>query len=319
MTSHSPGPALATEAFETAQQQLFETVGLPATSTFHDLGSPPVRTHVFESGERGEDPPMLFVHGTAAFGAFMAPLMARFPESWTIAFDRPGYGLSGPFAYTEANLRGALTDAMEGVLDGLGIERVDLVGHSMGGHASIRFALERPDRVRRLVLVGAVPGFPGTRPPVPFRLLTVPVLNRVVRRLQPSGEEGVLQTVEIFGERAVIEDHPAFLCANVALAADPKSERAGFTEVNALMWIRGWRSPYRIRPDELQRLRQPTLVIWGEHDPLGSPEDVRDGVASIPDARFETVNAAHIPFLAHAGRCADLIREQRSGDSVDGP
>lgn len=318
MTSDSPTQRRATEAFETAQRWLFEAVGLPATSQYLDLESPPVRTHVFESGEGGEGPPMLFVHGTTAFGAFMAPLMGEFPERRTIAFDRPGYGLSGPFAYTEENLRGTLTGAIGGVLDRMGIERVDLVGHSMGGHGSIRFALEHPDRVRTLVLVGAVPGFPGTRPPVPFRLLTVPLLNRVVRRLQPAGEEGVLQTVELFGEREAIEDHPAFLDANVALAADRKSERAGFTEVNALMSIRGWRSPYRIRPDELRQLRPPTLVIWGENDPLGSPADVGDGIGSIPDVRLETVDAAHIPFLAHAERCADLVREHLNGDSADG-
>ena len=308
-----PGPA----DFEAAQRELIDAVGLSATSRFVDLGNAVGRTHVLESGPPGDGPPLLFVHGTAAFGAFMAPLMAQFHGTRTIAFDRPGYGLSDPFAYTVWNLQRTLTDVVGGVLDELGVERVDLVGHSMGGHAGIRFALAHPDRVRRLVLLGAVPGFPGTRPPLPFRLLTLPLLNRVVQRLQPSGEEGVLEVVEIFGEREAVRERPAFLHANVALDADPKSAEAGFTEVNALMSIRGWRSPHRIRAEELRELAPPTLVIWGDHDPLGGPDDVRDGVASIPNARFETVDAAHIPFLAHAERCAELIREPWGRDAAE--
>ena len=300
--------------FETAQRRLFETYALNHRSRFVHIDKPGVRTHVLEIGTADGDTPFVFVHGTAAFGAFFAPLMGHLSDTRMIAFDRPGYGLSDPFVYTEENLKRTVVDVLEGVLDELGIERVDLVGHSMGGHAGILFGLTHPDRVRRLFLVGSVPAFPGTRPPVPLRLLTVPGLNRLLRRLQKPGEEGVLNIAEIFGEREAIMDHPAFIRAIAAHEADPKAAEAGFSEFNALFSVRGWHPSVQISKNELQDLQPPTTVIWGDHDTLGGPDDVRDGVELIPDVRFESVDAGHIPYLAHPERCARLIREGRDVD-----
>ncbi|WP_436924917.1 alpha/beta fold hydrolase [Halosimplex amylolyticum] len=303
-----------TTDFETAQRRLFEAYGLEPRSRFVDIEKPRVRTHVLETGTAGGDTPLLFVHGTAAFGAFFAPLMGHLGDARMIAFDRPGYGLSDPFVYTKENLQRTVVDILKGILDALGIERVDLVGHSMGGHTGILFGLAHPDKVRRLFLVGSVPAFPGTRPPVPLRLLTVPGLNRLLRRLQKPGEEGVLDIAEIFGERETITDHPAFIRAIAAHEADPKAAEAGFSEFNALFSVRGWHPSVRIGKDELRDLQPPTTVIWGDHDTLGGPDNVRDAIELIPDVRFESVDAGHIPYLAHPEQCAQLIREGRGVD-----
>ncbi|MFB6184850.1 MAG: alpha/beta fold hydrolase [Haloarculaceae archaeon] len=294
--------------FETAQSELFDEAGLDARSQFFELDTQ-VRVHAFETGSADDDLPRIFVHGTGGFGAFFSPLIAQFDAARSIAFDRPGYGLSDPFVYTETNLRRTVVDVIEDVFDELEIERADLVGHSMGGHASILFAVEHPDRVRRIATVGAIPGFPGTRPPVPLRLLTVPILNRVLRRLQKSGEEGVLDIAEIFGERDAIQDYPALVRALAAHEYIPKAAEAGRSEFDALFSLRGWHSSARMSEAELQNLQHPTTVIWGDHDPLGGSDDVRESVKSIPDVRFETVDSGHIPFLTHPEQCARLIRK----------
>lgn len=307
----------ASTRFETAQQDFFDEIGLTATSRVINLETPPIRTHVIESGPREDSQPLVFVHGTAAFGAFLAPLIAQFPGTRTIAFDRPGYGLSAPFEYTEGNLHRTNVDVIDGVLDALDLEQVDLIGHSMGGHASIRFALEHPERVQQITTLGAMPGFPGTHLPLPFRLMTVPLLNRLIQRMQPSGEEGALEIAEILGEREAFEAHPSFVRANAANDADPKAARAGQSEISAISTIRGWRPSFPIRSEELRELRHPTLLIWGENDPIGKPEDVRDGVRSIPQSRFETLGSGHLPYLAHPRRCAQFIRETHSMGSAN--
>lgn len=300
--------------FETAQGRLFDAYGLAPRSRFIDIEEPRARIHVLETGPADGDTPLVFVHGTAAFGAFFGPLMGHLGGTRLISFDRPGYGLSDPFVYTEETLQRMVVDVLEGVLDELGIEQVDLVGHSMGGYSAILFGLAHPERVRRLFLIGSVPAFPGTRPPVQLRLLTVPGLNRLLRRLQKSGEEGVLDIAEIFGEREAITDHPAFIRAIAAHEADQTAAEAGFSEFNALFSVRGWHPSVRIGTDELRDLQPPTTVIWGDHDTLGGPDDVRDGIELIQDVRFETVDAGHIPYLAHPERCAQLIREGREVD-----
>lgn len=313
-TDAGPGGGRDGTGFETAQRDLFEAVGLDVRSRFVDLDHPRVRMHVFETGPPDGDPPLVFVHGTAGFGAFLAPLMARVDGVRMLAFDRPGYGLSGPFAYTEGNFRRTVVDVLAGVLDGMGETQVDVVGHSAGGYAGIAFALAHPDRVRRLVLVGSVPTFSGTRPPVPLRLLTAPVIGRVVRTAQRSGEAGVLDMAAVFGERDAIRDHPALIRTIAAHERDPTSAAAGRSEFGALIAVRGWRPSVRFRAEELQTLRHPTTVVWGDADPLGRPDDVRDGIEMLPDVRFETVASGHIPYLAHPERCARLIQEARARD-----
>jgi pimeloyl-ACP methyl ester carboxylesterase len=292
--------------FETAQGDLFDAVDIATRSRFVD--GPAGRIHVVEAGFPDDQPPVVFVHGTAAFGAFFAPLMTQVEDRRMIAFDRPGYGLSDAFVYTEANVRRTVVDVLLEVLDTMEADRIDLVGHSMGGQTAILFALMHPARVRRLVLIGAVVGFPGTHPPLRIRLLTVPVLNQVIRRLQKSGDEGVLDIAETFGERDAIRNHPAFIRAIAAHEAEPKSAEAGFSEFNALVSVRGWRPSVRLSPDELRSIQPPTTIVWGENDTLGGPDDVRDGVALISDVRFETVDAGHIPFLDHPNRCTALLK-----------
>ena len=296
-------------AFETAQRALFQAVGLEPRSRFVDLETPRVRLHVFETGPPDDDPPMVFVHGTAAFGAFLAPLLAAVEGRRVVAFDRPGYGLSDPFVYTEATVQRTGVDVVDGVLDALGLTRVDLVGHSLGGHAGILFAGAHPERVRRLFLVGSIPAFPGTRPPLPLRVLTVPGVGRLVQRLQKSGEAGVLDIAEMFGERDAIERYPELIAAIAAHEADPKSANAGRSEFGALISPLGWRASVRLTDDDLRRVTTPTTVVWGDHDPLGPPDVVRAGVETLPNVRFETLEAGHMPYLAHPERCARLLTE----------
>ncbi|MFC6812084.1 alpha/beta fold hydrolase [Natrialbaceae archaeon GCM10025810] len=310
-TTSTPREGRATRDFETAQRRLFEGTDLHTQSRFINLENPRVRTHVFESGPIDDDPPLVFVHGGMLFGAFFAPLMAQFDDTRMIAFDRPGYGLSDRFVYTKGNIRQNASDVIGGVLDELGIERADLVGQSGGGYASIQFALAHPERVRRLILIGAVANFPGTPLPVPFRLMTVPLLNHLLQRLQKPGEEGVLDFLELVGEREAIQRYPALIRAMAAHQDVIQARGAGMSELKAHFSIRGWRASSRIREEELRNIQQPTLAIWGTNDPFGTPEEVRDSIDLIPDVRLETMDSGHAVFLRYPERCAQLIHEMR--------
>jgi len=303
----------STPEFETAQRALFDAVGVEYESSFIDLDRPSVRTHVFEAGDGdGNDPPLLFLHGTAAFGAFLAPLMRELRQYRLIGFDRPGHGLSGPYEFHPDTVRRTTIETVESVLDGLELERVDLVGHSMGAFAGIEFARTHPTRVRTLSLVGSVPMFPGTSPPLPVRLSTTPIVRRVIERFQKSGEAGVLEIADIFGERNSIQEYPALIRAIAAHEADPKARAAGQSEFRSLMTLRGWRPSIALRDEHLETLQTPTTIVWGAHDPLGLPDDVRRGIELIPDVSFTTVEAGHMPFLAHPTTCAEVIRQLRN-------
>lgn len=297
--------------FETAQQRVFDETGIDPQSRFIDLKNPQVRTHVLELGDPDERPPLVFLHGAGGFGAFFAPLMAQLHGRRMIAIDRPSWGLSDDFVYTTENLRQTIGNVLVGVLDELGIEQADLVGNSSGGYWSIVFALTHPDRVRRPVLLGGVPTFPGTSPPFPLRAFTAPVLGRVLARLQKPSEENAIEFMEMAGEGETIQRYPALLSLMVAHDRTPRPHTVDVSDVKSVVSVRGWRSATRLREEEVRTVEHSPLFIWGENDFLGTPNDVRTGIELIQGARLETLDAGHGPWLGHPEECARMISELR--------
>jgi pimeloyl-ACP methyl ester carboxylesterase len=103
---------------------------------------------------------VLFTHGYQASRRMWEPQTSDLQDDYrVIAWDLRGHGDSGtpddPAMYSHDLLLGD----MLALLDHLGVERTVLVGHSLGGFASLRFYLEQPARVRALVLFGSGPGY----------------------------------------------------------------------------------------------------------------------------------------------------------------
>ena len=108
----------------------------------------------------GSGPAVLFTHGYQASAAMWEPQRAGLEDAYrVIAWDIRGHGDSGitddPALYSQELMLGD----MLALLDHLDVDRAVLVGHSLGGFASLRFLLSHPDRVRGLVLFGSGPGF----------------------------------------------------------------------------------------------------------------------------------------------------------------
>src|SRR4051794_5399862 len=102
----------------------------------------------------GDGPPLVLVHGFggAAWNfAALAPLLA--PSHRLLIPHLPGHGASS--ALPAAVSLAAYADAVAAVCDAEDARRVDVVGHSLGGAASLRLAVRRPELVRRLVLAAA--------------------------------------------------------------------------------------------------------------------------------------------------------------------
>ena len=177
----------------------------------------------------GSGPPVVLVHGLSGSSRWWRRnIGALTPYRRVYVVDLIGFGASRTrqrFVLAEA--AGYLAQWM----DQLGLERVSLVGHSMGGMIAAELAADAPDRVDRLVLVD-----PAALPLDARRLRHALSLLRELRYLSPS-----------------------FLPVLVADAL-----RAGpltlWRAATALMLA-------DLRP-KLAQIRAPTLVIWGEHDAL---------------------------------------------------
>jgi pimeloyl-ACP methyl ester carboxylesterase len=261
------------------------------------------RVHVIEFGD---GPPMVHLHGTLTSALSHLMIAERMPGTRSYLVDRTGCGLSDPQTYPRSGYRAHARGFVDDVLDGLGVDETVLVGASGGGIWATWYALERPERVRGLVLLGAVPTFPGGRAPLPMRMIATPLIGSVVR-MKKSDRAMMLRIMDAMGEGDSFDDHPDLLESLVAGAHDPVAEAANLAELRALVNIVGIRASMRISPQALRGLTVPTLMIWGVRDPVVPVTQARVVADLISQSRLEELDAGHVPQLRHSDAVASLM------------
>jgi len=201
-----------------------------------------------------------------------------------IAVDLEGQGLSDkpadPAEYTSERMT---AHALE-ILDALGLARVRLVGQSMAGKIAANVALAAPERVERLVLIGAV----GIgRVPGSAMLAHLPL--RTLDLLEPVTARWTFWVVlrRAYGSLARPTEHD--VDEYYAPTVDPNFVRALFLLLREFDWR-------LLTPEELARLTMPVLVIAGTEDHVVTPDRVDRCVARMPDARALVIpQAGHVP------------------------
>jgi pimeloyl-ACP methyl ester carboxylesterase len=284
--------------------------GTPVSTRYVEVGAGN-RAHLLE---RGAGAPVVLLHGTANPAGFFLPLLQELHGVRAIAPDRPGIGLSDPLDLPHDRYRETAVAWVDRLLDTLELDATALVGHSGGGVWALWYALAHPDRVRRLVLLG-VPTLPKTRCPLPIRVVGTPGLGQLLSRLVPPSPESTMRLARAVGEPTSLARHPDLVDLLVAAGRDPANDRAAMAEFRALispfalLSRSGWRRRARVRPDELRQLAMPTLVLWGERDPVGTIPVARAVTELIPDARLEVLPTGHGPWLGEPVRTAAAIME----------
>ena len=232
------------------------------TSRFADAAG--LRLHYHEAGPADPDGlPVVLLHGGGPgasgwsnFGRNLPVFAGRFR---TLLVDQPGFGQSGRPPVT-GNYFTFAADALAGLLKTLGIERVHLLGNSLGGGTAVRFALNYPDRAGRLVLMA--PGGLSLNVFSPDPTEGIKRLSRFAAAPGPSRDKMAaflsimvhdqrLVTDELIDERFAAASDPAALAALASLGAsffDPATADDG------LLWR------------EAHRLRHRVLLIWGRED-----------------------------------------------------
>jgi pimeloyl-ACP methyl ester carboxylesterase len=260
--------------------------------------------HVIEAGE---GPPVVLLHGSSTSSLSHLPLLERLEGVRAINVDRPGFGLSEPVQVARKRFRDAAIRFVDEVMDELNLETSALAGGSMGGTWALWYALARPERVRRLVLLGSAPLLPGTRVPAPLRVMAAPVVGDLLTRLVKPNAKMVVRLMSSMGEKDTIVRYPGLIEALVAAGSDPIASAANLAEIRAIISPFGFRRALRVQPDELRRLAVPTLLVWGDHDPVGAVEAAQATAALIPNAQLELVPAGHVPWLGNPERVAELL------------
>ena len=220
--------------------------------------------------EAGDGLPVVMLHGGGP-GASGVSNYSRNIDSLAEHFrvivpDLPGYGRSAK-CVDQSDPFGYLADMIRGLLDELGVGTACLVGNSYGGAAALRLALDTPQRVGKLVLMG--PGGIGTTRGVPTAGLKS--LLAYYSGDGPSRDklETFIRNYLVY-EGACVPDSliDTRYAASVdpEVVADPPLRRpSGPTALRTL-----WRMDLT-RDKSLKHLQTPTLVLWGRDDKVNRP------------------------------------------------
>lgn len=288
--------------FIEAQRRMLDRYGVEAQSEFVEVPSTGGRAHALVSGE---GPAVVMVSGIGTPGAMWAPLMAELAGFRLFAVDLPAYGLTDTTSGFADDLRRNAVQFLEEVIDGLNLDRPAFVANSLGSLWANWLALDRPRRVAALVHVGCPALALDSSAPLPMRLLSVRPLGQVLTRLQPPSERQVEQLSKMVKEHPLAPELADLLLATERL---PGFRQMFLSTLHALLRLRGSRPQMRLAAEQLARIDQPTLLLWGQDDPFGSREVGERMVETMPTAELHVVGGGHAPWLTRAERIGPIIR-----------
>jgi poly(3-hydroxyalkanoate) depolymerase len=242
-------------------------------------------------------PPLLLCNGIGVSLELFQPFVdALDRRRGVIRFDMPGVGGS-PAPVVPYHLH-TVAPLLAGLLDQLGHEQADVLGISWGGGLAQQFALSRPDRVRRLVLVATGPG-----------ALMVPGRPRVLRHmLTPRRHRDPDYAARIAGALygGTVRQDPV-LARDLLHATTRLGPARGY--YYQLISAAGWTSlPW------LRKLRRPTLILAGDDDPIIPLVNARIMHRLIPRSQLHIYHGGHLELAADAERLASAVEAFLNAD-----
>lgn len=264
------------------------------------------RLHLETHGDPHNAPQLVLIHGWGMHGGVWQPLIERLsPHICLHVVDLPGMGFSHP-------LESASLDAMAAQLLQVLPTQADFCGWSLGGLVAMRLALQQPERVRRLVLVGSTPRF----------------VNSTLSGGHGAWQHGV--DAAVFHEFAaqVGADYHATLIKFLTLqcmgATDSRNTikqlRASFAErpapaaktlQDALLML--LENDLR---EEIAALQKPALLIHGDRDNLAPVGAAHWMAQQLPQAGLRVIaGASHAPFLSHPEQFSEALLQFLEADT----
>ncbi len=239
-------------------------------------------------GSAGRTPLIIF-NGVGQSIEVLEPLIKALDDVEVITYDVPGTGLSDtprlPWRYR------AHAELAADLVRHLGYENVSAMGISWGGPLAQQFARSNHHLVEKLILAVSPPGnlmIPG-KPGVYWRMAHV----------KRFSDRNYMRSIasHIYGGTIRSDDY----CMDEHIQRLQAPSRRGYLYQALTMW--GWTSlPW------LWRLRQPTLIIQGEDDPMVPNLNARIMACLIPDAQLKFVDCGHMLILTRVPQISTLVR-----------
>ena len=214
--------------------------------------------HIRDEG-RKDGPVMFLIHGSNASLHTWEPWVAELGDRYRlISFDLPGHGLTGATPEDDYSLDAMVRFTKE-IADVFKLDKVILAGNSMGGAVALKFAIDHPRQTEALVLVSAA-GLPRDAQDSSvgaFRLTDKAWGRALMRYVTPKFAAG--STL-----RGVVADPDNFVTVEMVTRYWELLRMTGSRDAT----IKRFTSPRQPFADRLGEIRVPTLILWGQQDPL---------------------------------------------------
>ncbi len=260
-----------------------------------------VRMHYQEAGP-SDAPPMILIHGFASSNLVWSKVLLELAAEGfrVIAPDLPGYGYSGKPRELEYTI-GSQARMIVGLLKQLEIARAVVVGSSYGGAVAATIALDNPEMIEKLVLVGAVTNNAPTRYLL-MRLFGSPIIGDILSPL-------------LVGSRRLLRARMKRVYDRHAWVLDERRVRARHLPLQTrgthraiIRTVRRWDADRISRDAHLIKL--PTLLLWGDNDrevPLIHGERLHE---SIPQSRLVVFReCGHLPHEEYPEAFTKIVTE----------
>jgi pimeloyl-ACP methyl ester carboxylesterase len=276
------------------------------------------RVRFLEAGapadRRRPRPVLLLVHGITSRADGWRPIMELLArDHHVLAPDLLGHGGSakprGDYSL------GAYASGLRDLVAALGHDRVSVAGHSLGGGVAMQFAYQFPERTERLALISS--GGLGREVSVLLRAAALPGAELVLPLLTPGWLQGVTGWLGRAGTRVGIHAGPdlAEAVRGYLSLGDPAARSAFLHTLRAVVDPAGQRVSGHDRLYLAADL--PTLVVWGERDPIIPVAHGREAHAAMPGSRLEVfAGAGHFPYLDDPVRFASVLHAWLTGTTA---
>lgn len=255
----------------------------------------------------GSGPAILLIHGIADNSTTWEMVQAKLAQRFTvIAPDLLGHGQSDkPRAdYSVA----AYANGMRDLLSVLDIDRVTVVGHSLGGGVAMQFAYQFPQLVERLVLVAT--GGVTRDVNIVLRWASLPMGGEALALLRlplvlPSLQIAGRAAGRLFGSTALGRDLPDVL----RILADLPEPKASSAFTRTLRAVVDWRGQMVTMLDRCYLTKSvPVQIIWGTDDVVVPVSHAWMAHAAMPGSQLEIFeNSGHFPFHDDPDRFIEVI------------
>ena len=243
----------------------------------------------------GRGPAVILLHGLGGFAESWRhniPALAR--VATVFAVDLPGFGRSSkpPARYR----LGDSARALHGFAQAMGLDRVAIVGHSLGAAVGLTYALTHPARVERIALLGGLVPGSGYRPSAPYRVAATPVLGELLALCgcaplyraaiarcfhAPTAAEVDFLVREAYAARTCPEAKAAYLATLRDVRRDIVDHAADYRQA-------------------LATLEAPVLLIHGRQDRVIAPGHCGEAAEALPRAQVRLIDGCgHFPQIEH--------------------